>query len=229
MKYIIFYVIIKTVNFCEEKGIYMSDEFEEEKLDSPLVVHKVTDASYYEAANSMDVDITHVEESKSTTLERHRFRRVKKRRKSPYVILVIVIIIAVVCVLYFGGVFPKGEEKTTETTTKGSYVTNAENRFKGTITVKGAYIFFEGKEVDGITGLTREIKYLDAGTEFIVYDEDADSAFLEEEILPLLKEYNINYETKLTISSGLVSKYETVTQQSAEEEPPATSADNVQE
>ena len=75
----------------------MSDEFEEEKLDSPLVVHKVTDASYYEAANSMDVDITHVEESKSTTLERHRFRRVKKRRKSPYVILVIVIIIAVVC------------------------------------------------------------------------------------------------------------------------------------
>ena len=33
----------------------------------------------------------------------------------------------------------------------------------------------------------------------------------------------INYETKFTISSGLVSKYETVTQQSAEEEPPATS------
>lgn len=208
----------------------MSEEFEEEKLDSPLVVHKATDASYYETANNLDVDITHVEESKATaTLERHRFRRIKKRRKSPYVILIIVVIVAVVCGLYFGGVFSGDEEKTTESTTKGSYVTDVENRYKGTITVKGAYVFFEGEEVDGLNGLTREIKYLDAGTKFIVYDEDADPTFLSEEILPLLKSYNIDYETKYTLSSGLVSKYETAAEQQTETETTAPSAESVQE
>ena len=87
--------------------------------------------------------------------------------------------------------------------------TSSSNRFEGIITVKGTSIFFEGEEVDGIEGLTREIKYLDPGTEFIVQDEDADPTFLGEEVLPLLNEYGIKYEERFVISSGLMSKYET--------------------
>lgn len=50
------------------------------KLDSPLVVHKITDASYQETANEVDVDFTHNESEAAATLERHRYRKVKKRR-----------------------------------------------------------------------------------------------------------------------------------------------------
>lgn len=184
----------------------MADPMNEEKLDSPLVVHKVTDASYHETANNIDVDITHIEEE-TATLERHRFRREKKSSKLPYVLVAVVLIIAVFCYLYFSGAL-KGKEAETTEPTEVQTITEA-NRFKGIITVKESYIFFEGEEVDGIEGLIDQIKYLDAGTKFIVQDENADDSFLGENVLVTLSEYGIEYEVKFVISSGLTSKYET--------------------
>lgn len=187
----------------------MSAEFEEEKLDSPLIVHKVTDASYQKTANEVEVDLTHINDGGST-LERHRFRRVRKKKKWPYVLIaVFLIIIAVICGLYYGGIFKTSEnDENTEPETSGSYYTTEENKYKGIITVKGSYIFFEGNELDGTEALAKEIKYLDQGTKFIVQDENADDSFLSEEILPLLNDYGIEYEVKFVISSGLQSKYE---------------------
>lgn len=68
----------------------------------------------------------------------------------------------------------------------------------------------------GIDGLTREIRYLDAGTQFVVQDDDADDTFLNEEVLPLLSDYGIDVtEVRYVVSSGLTSKYETNAQSSA--------------
>lgn len=180
----------------------------EEKLDSPLVVHKVTDASYMEMENSVDVSQTHIEEE-TATLERHRFKKEKKNTKWPVIITFVVVIVAVACYVYFSGALDKVFNPEETTATQATESTSSSNRFEGIITVKGTYIFFEGEEVDGIEGLTREIKYLDPGTEFIVQDEDADPTFLGEEVLPLLNEYGIKYEERFVISSGLMSKYET--------------------
>jgi len=187
----------------------MSAEFEEEKLDSPLIVHKVTDASYQKTANEVDVDITHINDD-NATLERHRFRRVRKKKKWPYVLIALVlIIIAVICGLYYSGVFKNSDNQAVESTdTTGNYYTTEENKFKGTITVKGSYIFFEGRELEGTEELAKEIKYLDKGTKFVVQDEDADDSFLGEEVLPILNDYGIEYEVNFVISSGLQSKYE---------------------
>lgn len=187
----------------------MSAEFEEEKLDSPLIVHKVTDASYQKTANEVEVDLTHIDDNRST-LVRHRFRRERKKKKWPYVLIaVFLIVIAVICGLYYGGIFKtSGNMENEESETSGSYYTTEENKYKGIITVKGSYVFFEGREMDGTEELIKEIKYLDPGTKFIVQDENADDSFLGEEILPVLSEYGIEYEVKFVISSGLQSKYE---------------------
>ena len=72
----------------------MSEELEQ-KLDSPLVVHKPNDASFQDSTNEVDVNITHIEED-SATLERHRFKKVKKKKKFPYGVIIVVIIVAVV-------------------------------------------------------------------------------------------------------------------------------------
>lgn len=195
----------------------------DEKLDSPLVVHKVTDASYMEMENSVDVNQTHIEEE-TATLERHRFRKEKKNTRWPVIITFLVVIVAVVCGVYFSGAADKIFNPETTTQPQADESTSSANKYEGIITVKGTYIFFEGDEVDGIEGLTSEIKYLDAGTEFIVQDEDADPTFLGEEVLPLLSQYGIKYEERYVISSGLTSKYETtataseITQGQAEDE-----------
>ena len=58
----------------------MADEIKEEKLDSPLVVHKKGDASYQEEGNEVSMQNTHVDEdSDAPTLERHRFKKEKKK------------------------------------------------------------------------------------------------------------------------------------------------------
>ena len=193
----------------------MPNEYNEEHLDSPLVVHKVTDASYRETENMVDVNITHIEEE-TATLERHRFKKEKKSSKWPVVITFLVVVIAVFCYLYFSGTiggFTKGE---TTTQPESENYTIPANPYDGIITVKGTYIFFEGEEVDGIDGLTREIRYLDAGTQFVVQDDDADDTFLNEEVLPLLSDYGIDVtEVRYVVSSGLTSKYETNAQSSA--------------
>ena len=78
----------------------MADEIKEEKLDSPLVVHKKGDASYQEEGNEVSMQNTHVdEESEATTLERHRFKKEKKKKKWPYVLAVIVVAAVVVIAL----------------------------------------------------------------------------------------------------------------------------------
>lgn len=199
----------------------MSDEFEEERLDSPLIVHKITDASYRETASVVDVDATHGDSDGSATLERHRFKRVKKKKKWPYVLVAVVAAVAVFCGLYFGGVFKQPEPVKETAATRPTYLTEPENKFKGYITVKGAYVFFEGEEVDGLNGLSREIKYLPEGSSFIVQDENADDTFLGQEILPLLDEYGIKYEVKFIVSSGLKSKYETETTAALSTQPTA--------
>lgn len=185
----------------------MSAEFEEERLDSPLVVHKVTDASYIDTAVKVDVEYTHGEEG-GATLERHRFKKVKKKKKWPYFIIFAAVIVAVVCAICIKGASSGDEKKTTEPSTDNSVTINIEDRFKNVITVKGTHVFFEGEEVEGLNGLEKEIKYLDTNTKLTIQDETADPLFLNDEILPLLDEYGFKYETKYIISSGLKSQYE---------------------
>lgn len=185
----------------------MSAEFEEEKLDSPLIVHKVTDASYIDTAVKVDVEYTHGEDG-NATLERHRFKRVKKKKKWPYFLMLALIIVAVAVAFYFNGTKEPVDNKTTEPNEGNSITINIEDRFNNVITVKGTYIFFEGEEVDGLNGLEKEIKYLDKGTVLTVQDESADQLFLANEILPLLDSYGFKYDTKFIISSGLKSQYE---------------------
>lgn len=196
----------------------MADEIKEERLDSPLVVHKKDDASYQETAGEISMSATHTDEESgdTPTLERHRFRKKKKKKKAPYIILVLVAVAAaVICALIYNGVIPVTPNETTSITRK-SYTTQQENKFEGIITVKGTYIFFEGEEVDGINGLEDEIKYLDEGTSFVVQDENAESNFLNFEVLDVLTRYNIKYEVTHIVSSGLVSKYETTSEAQTE-------------
>ncbi len=198
----------------------MEEEFKEERLDSPLIVHKKSDASYQETASEVTMSATHTDDDNSDvpTLERHRFKKQKKKRKWPLVLLILIVIAAaVLCALkYSGTVDFAPKETTTDGTTTKAYVTEAENKFDGVIVIKGTYIFFEGTEVDGIEGLEREIKYLDAGTTFEVWEEKADSNFLNFEVLALLSQYDIKYEITHKVSTGLVSKYENVTAAPAE-------------
>ncbi len=191
----------------------MANDYNDEHLDSPLVVHKVTDASYHETENNVDVNATHIEEE-TATLERHRFKKEKKSSsKWPIILTFLVVVIAVFCYLYFSGSLAGIGLGTAETTTQPvtEDFTLPENPYDGIITVKGTYIFFEGEEVDGIEGLTSEVRYLDAGTSFVIQDEDADSTFLYEEVLPLLQQYGIETEVRYVVSSGLTSRYETTT------------------
>lgn len=202
-----------------------------ERLESPLVVHKASDASYKETANEVDVDVTHVE-TESATLERHRFKREQKKSKAPVVIVTIIIIALAVCAyLYFGkGIdFGIGKDETTTEAPTTAYYTPEENPFAGIITVKGTYIFFEGEEVDGVEGLISEIKYLDEGTSFIVQDEGADQTLLNEEVLTTLTNYGITYEVKYIISSGLLSQYEATTVAPATETETEATAENAEE
>lgn len=188
----------------------MDDEIKEEKLDSPLVVHKKDDASYQETAREFDMNSTHADDESGDvpTLERHRFRKEKKSHKGVWFLLALIAVaVAVVCALFYSGKLSfKNEE--TSTKVERTYVTQEENKFEGIIVVKGTYIFFEGEEVDGISGLERQIKYLDKGTKFTIQDENADSNFLNLDVLSLLSRYEINYEITHIVSSGLKSKYE---------------------
>lgn len=188
----------------------MSDEIKEEKLDSPLVVHKKSDASYQETASEVSMSATHTDEEADDipTLERHRFKKIKKRNRFPLFLLFAAVIVGVICALVYSGVIPIGEKETT-TTTQKSYTTSPVNEFEGIITVKGTYIFFEGEELGGIKDLERQVKYLNAGTKFVVQDEKADSDFLNFEVLSILSKYNIDYDITHIVSSGLISQYET--------------------
>ncbi|MGN1420230.1 MAG: hypothetical protein ACI4XC_01795 [Eubacterium sp.] len=190
----------------------MEEDIREEILDSPLVVHKPDDASYQETASEGGMQTTHIDDDSDVpTLERHRFKKVKKKKKWPFVLLAFILIaVIVIVVLVNNGIIKFGAQETT-TQPKKSYTTQTENPFKDTITVKGTYLFFEGKEIDGIGGLEREIKYMDKGSKFVVQDENADSNFLNFEVLALLTDYEMEYDITHIVSSGLISKYENIT------------------
>lgn len=193
------------------------EDMKEERLDSPLIVHKKSDASYQETASEVGMSFTHTDEETEdkVTLERHRFKKDKKKKRWPWILLVLIAVaVAVICALYYNGIIKFGEDETTSATRK-SYITQEVNAFEKTITVKGRYIFFEGEELDGIQELEKSIKYMDAGTKLTVQDENADSDYLNFDVLPLLATYDIDYETKHIVSSGLTSKYE-VTEQTTE-------------
>lgn len=192
----------------------MSEEYIEEILDSPLVVHKESDASYQDSTSDMEMNSTHAdEEEELPTLERHRFKKKKKSKKGIwFVVIVIAIAVGVVCAVHYSGVLNQSKANT-DTTAKKSYTTQVENKFKGVIVVKGSYIFFEGTEVDGIKGLEKEIKYLDKNTKFTIWDEDADTSLLNDQngVLSTLSRYEFQYDITHKVSSGLKSKYETTT------------------
>lgn len=197
-----------------EKENKQSLDNEKAQPDSPLVVHKESDASYQPEPAGDGMTATHEESAlDAPTIERHRYKKKKKSHKGAYSLLLLLVAAVAVCAaLYFTGTFDFGlasKETTVQTTTKKSYTTQPVNRFEGIITVKGTYLFFEGTEVDGISGLIQEIKYLDEGTQFTVQDENADSNFLNYQVLKTLSDYGIKYKITHVVSSGLESKYET--------------------
>ncbi|MDE5983709.1 MAG: hypothetical protein K2H13_00435 [Eubacterium sp.] len=206
----------------------MDEKNMDERLDSPLIVHKKSDASYQETASEVAMNSTHTDEESAdgATLERHRFKKEKKHRKWPFILLVLIVIaVGVLCALKYSGVLDaSNRETTTEQPSTSGYVTQPENKFEGVIVVKGTYIFFEGNEVDGIEGLEKEIKYLDAGTTFEIWEEQSDSNFLNFEVLALLSQYDIKYEITHKVSTGLVSKYENVTTEPVSSVPSTTAA-----
>lgn len=195
----------------------MSDEIREEQLDAPLVVHKKSDASYQDGGINVDMNETHIEEEKRPTLERHRFKKDpnKKSNKAPVAILIIVIIAVVFCALYFTGNISFGNKSATKTTTETTTetTTSLEEAYAGTIVVKGTYIFVDAQEVNGIEGLQEALKYTDKSTTaYKIIDEDADSNFLNNNVLPLLMDmgfYGKNTEIIHQGYTGLMAAEET--------------------
>lgn len=192
-----------------------------EQLESPLIVHKVTDASYQETASEIAMEETHIDEDEPT-LQRHRFRKDQKKKsknKNAFVTLLVILVIcgAVFAGLYYGGVFSNQEkqeitqsaESTTETTT------SIVEAYQGKIVIKGTYIFVDGLEVNGIEGLQNALKYVDPSpTAYEIVKENANSDFLNNDVLPLLLEmkfYDKSTVITSVVSSGLVADEELTT------------------
>ncbi len=205
-----------------EKKQSLNDEIKEFNkehgvtLDAPIVVHKKGDASYEENTEAYEMNETHTGEARPT-LVRHRFKKEKKSTKKPYIIIgVIVVFAAVFAALYYTGNITFGPKETTTKPTTESTTVNLQEKYKGTIVVKGTYIFVNGVEVDGIKGLQDELKYEDASpTAFEIIVEDENTEFLNLEVLALLE--NMGFFTdKTTVThldkTGLMAADEQTTQ-----------------
>lgn len=199
-------------------------------LCSPLIVHKEGDASYQPDTVEDGMTATHTEdELEAPTIERHRFRKKKKNHKGAYVlILLLVAAVAVCAALYFTGTYDFGlkPKETTTQAAKATDTTQETTNYDHVITVKGTYLFYEGQEVDGVEGLIAAIKYEPAGSTFTVQDENANSNFLNNNVLSTLSLYKMNYNITHIVSSGLTSKYETTkaTTQAQTTKPSTTAA-----
>jgi len=187
------------------------------KLDNPLVVHKKGDASYEESAQPLEMNDTHIDEGE-TSLQRHRFRKEKRGYGGLIAVLIIIVIIAgAFSALYFTGNirFTNQTTTTAKQTTTTEPVTTLEEAYEGTIVVKGTYIFVDGVEVSGIQGLQKALKYEEKSTTaYTIIDENANSEFLNFDILPLLSEIGFYGEdTVIThkASTGLIAEAETTT------------------
>ena len=103
------------------------------------------------------------------------------------------------CSFYLSFLFNNGTiklpQKQTTEQTQNLITTQAEILLANTITIKVRYISYEGTELDDIGSLEREIKYQDSSKEFTVQDEHADSNFLNKEVLPVLTNYKMKYES----------------------------------
>ncbi|MGN0528046.1 MAG: hypothetical protein ACI4IE_02850 [Eubacterium sp.] len=193
----------------------MSDEFKEEKLDSPLIVHKKSDASYQDTASETEMSETHSEDD-GPTLERHRFKKKgKKKGKGLVIVIIIVILAAVFAGLYLTGniTFDNGKTTTAVSTTKQVETTvNLAEEYKDTIVVKGTDIYVDSQKVDGIEGLQEALKYEDKSTtRYTIIDENADADFLNLEVLSILESLGF-YDESTTIKHVDSTNLEDTTQ-----------------
>lgn len=207
----------KIISNSEEVAIQNKEELEQ--LESPLIVHKLTDASYQQTASELTMEDTHTDDD-GPTLERHRFRKVPKKNRNgiKIVLLLVVIAVAVLAGLYYGGVIDFGKESETtkpvsEATAEST--TSLEQAYEGKIVVKGTFIFVDGVEVDGIEGLQNALKYVDPSpTAYEIVKEDANADFLNYDILPLMKNmgfYDENTVISTIVSTGLIAEEEKTT------------------
>ena len=184
-------------------------------LDSPLVVHKKGDASYKESAVLNQMNETHTEEG-GTTLRRHRFRKDKKSHSGLIAVLVIIVLLSGV----FAGLYLTGNIRLLdkESTTKKAVstteaTTSIEDAYKGTIVIKDVYIFVDGVEVKGISGLQKALEYEDKSTTaYTIIDENANSDFLNYEVLQILQQLGFYGEDTVIThkeSTGLIAEADT--------------------
>lgn len=194
------------------------------KLESPLIVHKKSDASYEDTASALEMSETHTDESRPT-LKRHRFKKApKKKGRWIAPLFILVVIAAVFAGLYYSGSLDFSKEKTTAHKTEATTetTTSIQQAYQGKILVKGTYIFVDGIEVGGIEGLQNALKYVDPSpTAYEIVKENENSDFLNNDILPIMQEMGFYDETTVitnVASSGLMAQEEMTTL------PPATEA-----
>lgn len=159
-------------------------EFEtfENELDSPLVVHKESDASYNGCPNFDLMNKTAIDENDTApSIERHRFKKKKKNpNKNKIITIVLLVVLVAVCVgvtVHFVNDSKSNENKnsvTAEETTK-----SLSEVFKNTITVQGTTIYYEVEVIDNVVELESNIKFLPKDTQIIIQNEHADSDFFE--------------------------------------------------
>lgn len=192
------------------------------KLESPLIVHKKSDASYEENVSAFEMAETHNDEERPT-LTRHRFKKSNKQKHRGLKIFIVIIVIsaAVFAALYYTGNITFNTKETTikptQTTTEAT--TTLEEAYLGKIVVKNTYIFVDGVEVDGIKGLQNALKYSDPSpTAYEIVIEGTSQEFNDDfynyEVLPILQ--NLGFYGESTVvthieSTGLTAAAETTT------------------
>ncbi|MBQ9516690.1 MAG: hypothetical protein IJR60_01270 [Eubacterium sp.] len=191
-----------------------------DELDNPLVVHKKSDSSYL---TQPDVDDEEDEDDDDgeVTLKRHRYRKEKKKGgKGVLIWALIFAAVAVIAALYFTGNLSFSPQNTTTqkaevTDEDEESTTTLQDKYKGTIVVKGTYLFVDGEEVDGIEGLQSALEYEDKSTTaYIIIDEGANKDFLNYDVLDILTQLGFyDKQTKIEhlASTGLVAAAETTT------------------
>lgn len=182
-----------------------------QNLDNPLVVHNKNDASYYNSTENNQMNETLVIEDENT-LKRHRFKKDKSKKNNKWIALLVIFVVlaGVFCALYFTGNITFGEKETTTTqeTTTEQTTTSLADAYKGTIVIKDTYIFVDGIEVEGIQGLQDSLRILEpSATAYVIINDDANSQFLNDEILPVLLDmgfYNEETDIKRKSTPNLV-------------------------
>lgn len=206
----------KILNKSDEVAQQAKEELEQ--LESPLIVHKITDASYQETASDVVMAETHAEDD-GPTLVRHRFRKEQKKGSGAWKIVLVLLVIcaSVFAGLYYGGVIDFSKEvQTTKAESTTEPTTTLEEAYQGKIVLKGTYLFVDGVEVNGIEGLQNALKYEDPSpTAYEIVKENANANYLNNEVIPLLMQMGFYDETTVIstiVSTGLMAEAEQTTQ-----------------